>query len=123
MKHDFYERFTILVLLIFLFTGAVILFFRDKAPCPEITIEKNGFEEIVTLKQIQKRNIENRKININEAQIDELTVIPYIGNVIASRILDYRKFHGDFRTKEELLCVEGIGKNKLEKMKEYIKLR
>ncbi|MBU0684009.1 MAG: helix-hairpin-helix domain-containing protein [Candidatus Omnitrophota bacterium] len=123
MKQYFYEKITIVVLMVFLFGGVLILLFKDQKPCAEIIIEKNGLEEKLTLKQIEKRNIENQKININKARIDELILIPCVGKVVASRISEYRNVHGDFRAKEELLRVEGIGENKLTKMEEYIKLQ
>lgn len=61
-------------------------------------------------------------ININEADIDELMMIPNIGEVLADRIISYREEYGLFESKEELLNVEGIGQKKLEAMIDYISL-
>ncbi len=61
-------------------------------------------------------------VNINEADIDELTMIPYIGEVLAKRIISYRENYGPFESFEELLNIKGIGEKKLEKMIEYIDL-
>ena len=59
-------------------------------------------------------------VNINEADIDELMSIPYIGEVIAERIIDYRNENGPFEDEEELLNISGIGEKKLNNIINYI---
>ena len=61
-------------------------------------------------------------ININGFKIDELSRLPGVGDKIAARIVDYRKRHGPFRAKEELMQVKGIGEKKFEKIKDLIVL-
>lgn len=53
-------------------------------------------------------------VNINTANAEELARLPGIGEVLAQRILDYRKIHGSFTAVEQLTNVEGIGEGKLE---------
>lgn len=60
------------------------------------------------------------KVNINTASEKELDSLPGVGEVIAKRIVEYRKEHGDFSSIEELLEVKGIGNAKLEKMRSYV---
>jgi len=60
------------------------------------------------------------KININHASVDELTKIPGVGPVTAQKIIEYREKNGPFKTPEDLLKIDGIGKKKLEKMKEFL---
>ena len=55
-----------------------------------------------------------------EAATQELITLPGIGEVLAQRIVDYRKAHGPFRSVEELIAVEGIGEGKLEKLRELV---
>lgn len=61
-----------------------------------------------------------KKININTASVDELTVLPGIGRVLAQRIVDYRTTFGPFRTEVDLCNVEGIGQQKLSQLLDYI---
>ncbi|MBN1984111.1 MAG: ComEA family DNA-binding protein [Chitinivibrionales bacterium] len=58
----------------------------------------------------------NECINVNEACAEELTRLPGIGPVLASRIIDFRQQYGKFRTVVDLIRVKGIGKKKLAKM-------
>jgi len=62
-----------------------------------------------------------RKINPNTADVGELTVLPGIGEVLASRIVEYRSKHGFFEKPEDLLKVNGIGPAKLERIRRHIK--
>ena len=59
-------------------------------------------------------------ININTATIEELTALTGIGDVKAEAIIKYRNEVGKFKTKEELLNVDGIGESLFEKIKDDI---
>lgn len=59
-------------------------------------------------------------VDINTAQLEELTALPGIGETLAKRILTYRNLHGPFSRPEELMNVEGIGSGKLEAILDYI---
>lgn len=62
------------------------------------------------------------KININQASCEELTVLPGIGPQLASRIVEYRNAHGDFKTIDSLANVQGIGQAKIEDIKPYLEV-
>lgn len=51
----------------------------------------------------------DHRININTAKIEQLTLLPGIGEELAVRIIEYREKHGNFRYLEELGNVKGIG--------------
>ncbi len=56
-------------------------------------------------------------VNINTATAQQLATLPGIGEVLAARIVAYRKEHGPFASVDGLLEVEGIGAGKLAKLK------
>ena len=60
------------------------------------------------------------KININTATEEELDTLPGIGPSTASKIIDYRKENGKFKSVEEIKEVSGIGDAKYEKIKKLI---
>lgn len=51
----------------------------------------------------------SEKININEADIEELKLLPGIGETKAKEIVMYRETYGYFDTIEDILNVPGIG--------------
>lgn len=62
----------------------------------------------------------NFPIDINTAGIDELKALDGIGDAIASAIIEYRETYGNFRNREELLNVSGIGEKKLAGIYDFI---
>jgi len=60
------------------------------------------------------------RININLASQSELTDLPGIGAVLASRIIDYRRQHGDFLRIEDIRNVTGIGEKRYEAIQDKI---
>ena len=59
------------------------------------------------------------KVNINRAGVTDMTRLPGVGEVIATRIVDHRDANGPFRTVEDLLDVPGIGEGKLAAIRDY----
>lgn len=55
-------------------------------------------------------------IDINRADKDTFMELPGIGEVLAGRIVAYRNRYGNFKAVEELLNVEGLGKQKLDEI-------
>ncbi len=52
--------------------------------------------------------VAQERIDINTATIEDLRGLPSIGEVLARRIVDYRRRHGDFRRPQDLILVRGI---------------
>jgi competence protein ComEA len=103
------ERRVFVFLAVLIFCGALMRLLNVKSDAAFIPGDKN---------QIQ----ENFPINVNTANIDELTKIPGIGYVTAARMINYRTNNGLFNSADDLKKVKGIGDRKLEMMKGYIAL-
>lgn len=63
--------------------------------------------------------VQTKKININTADINELTSIPGVGEKTAQKIIDYRE-KKKFKKIEDVMNIDGIGENKFKNMKDYI---
>ena len=79
--------------------------------------EENGENVIV---EDEQREGETLMININKAEIGELSQLQGIGEAVAQRIIDYRNENGDFEKIEDLQNVSGIGEAKFNKIKDNI---
>lgn len=62
----------------------------------------------------------NGKIRINQADADELTVLPGIGEKLAEQIMAERMNNGPFYYAEDLEAVKGIGSKSLQGYREMI---
>ncbi len=60
------------------------------------------------------------KVNINTADVSELTTLNGIGETKAAAIVAWREEHGSFQSIEEIMQVSGIAEGTYEKIKDYI---
>jgi competence protein ComEA len=63
-----------------------------------------------------------QQININRATVAELKTLPGVGEATAKRIVAYRSKNPPFRRVEELLIIRGISRNRLEQIRNRIRL-
>jgi len=63
-----------------------------------------------------------QRIDINTASAAELEALPGIGPKLAQEIVAYRKEHGRFRTRRDLMQVKGIGEKTYEKLEGFIRV-
>jgi len=118
-------------------TAAAILAYRDSIGFskPQDMLQVKGIGEITYAKireyfsgaqplpsKTKQGDTQFTKININKANVDELTALPGIGPAKAQRIVEFRKINGAFKQYEDILQVKGIGVKTLEKMKPQLKL-
>lgn len=59
-------------------------------------------------------------VNINTADVEQLSTLKGIGPAMAQRIIDYREQNGKFKTLDELKNVRGIGQKKFDALKDKI---
>jgi competence protein ComEA len=70
--------------------------------------------------EITKVTPAENSININSADLNELVLLPGIGNKTAERIIEYRNKKGKFNSLNELLEIKGIGQAKLNSIVKYL---
>lgn len=58
------------------------------------------------------------KIDINSASLEQLEAVKGVGQDIAHNILAYKNDHGAFKTLDDLGNVKGVGKVRLEALRE-----
>ncbi|MEG0254927.1 MAG: helix-hairpin-helix domain-containing protein [Vagococcus sp.] len=92
-----------------------------------IYVPKEG-EEIPELKVHNEKNEEgnkreskeSNKVNINQAEKEELMTLNGVGEKKAEKIIEYREENGSFKTIEDLKNVNGFGEKTFESLKESI---
>ena len=75
------------------------------------------------IKDISEQAPLSYKIQVNDANIYELSNLEGIGPGLAQTIIDYRNHHGNFEQINDLLKVKGIGEKKYLKIKDYITVK
>ena len=58
-------------------------------------------------------------ININQANTNDLMMVPGIGKKTAEQIIQFRRVNGDFKRLEDLMKIRGIKEKKFAKFKKY----
>ena len=110
----------ILIFLVFTFAaGAAISVYKKSARATELIVRPYKIEALEEADQFIE---EERFININSSNLENLRRLPGVGEKLAERIVQYRSAHGAFTAAEELMRVKGIGEKKFEKIKDLIVL-
>lgn len=86
---------------------------RRKLPDTELELEPTSEKE-------KEKIIFARKININEAEIDQLQEIPGVGSNTARRIINFRESGGTFYRLEDLDKIKLIGEKTVEDLRPHV---
>lgn len=65
---------------------------------------------------------QERVVNINAASVEQLTLLPRVGAVVAQRIVDFRDKNGRFKSLEDLMLVQGVGEKTFELIRPHISI-
>ena len=63
---------------------------------------------------------ETRVVNINNASVSQLTLLPRVGPALSARILEFREENGKFKEAGDLMLVRGIGEKTFALMRPFI---
>lgn len=63
---------------------------------------------------------ESKKVNVNTADVSQLSLLPRVGPSVAQRIVEFRKENGPFKSPEDLMLVQGIGEKTWQLLKPYV---
>jgi len=67
-----------------------------------------------------QRHTANFQLDINTADLPELTQLPGIGDTLAQRIIETRQTAGPFAELDDLRNVKGIGPKIMERIRPYL---
>jgi hypothetical protein len=84
-----------------------------------LTEESDSEEESGSLLQ-ELQELNQHPVRLNSAGLEELLRIPFLNEVTASAILDYRQKHDEFYSKFELASVPGISRDLAEKISFFV---
>lgn len=68
------------------------------------------------------RFLAGARMNVNTANVEDLSLLPGIGEVKASAIVEYRSQHGAFQSLDDLESVYGIGPQTASRIAPYIEI-
>lgn len=117
MDFNSFQRKAIIFIFISILAGAILL--ARKQPLKKDIDKKEGIKKTKQQIPVSPKSV---KIDINTANLPQLTKLPGIGKTLAKQIIDYRKQHGSFKTLNDLLNVPGIGPSRLNRIKGQIAL-
>ena len=90
------------ILVVFLvFLVAIVLFNYF-----DLTFDFNSFRQY---NHSEIESIDYQHVNINTANLQTLSDLPYVSDSQAKAIIEHRREHGNFESIEEIMQVEGIG--------------
>ena len=61
-------------------------------------------------------------VNLNTASVEQLQLLPGVGEKRAAAIIDIRKMKGGFKSIDELTQVKGVGEAMVEKLRPHLAL-
>jgi comEA protein len=124
-----HERLVVICLVLMLVLGLLVMVYKRSSPAIRVSIGHYHYDADTGTSgksSLYRGRVSNEAgdhgVNINTADAALLETINGIGKALASRIIEYRKRHGMFISKEEIKKVGGIGDKLYEKIKDMIRI-
>ncbi len=115
------KKYIWLIMIVICFTSFSIgmLYGRNSLGEPLKAYEQAEIE--LSAEEKHNEYVENENlININKASEEELVKLKGIGEVLAGRIVEYRRYNGEFETIDDIKNVTGIGEKLFSNIKDDI---
>ncbi|HQY19470.1 MAG TPA: helix-hairpin-helix domain-containing protein [Ignavibacteria bacterium] len=135
MTRKLFGRLCLTAIMYLMYSAATSpLFSQDTLKTGDTTDLRNFYREEMLLESFDPEaeepavldNLENLRRNpldLNMITYEELDLIPFVSSVIARKIIDYRNEIGKFKSKRELLKIEGMSIELYDMIKIYIIVR
>ena len=114
------ERLVLLFLIVSCLVGLSINFIRANQGQVNLQLTESGLTR--KEKNFDRLIKEAKKVNINQATIEQFIRLPGIGPSLAERIVAHRQAQGPFESIEDITKVAGIGPKKFEAIKEFLEI-
>lgn len=75
---------------------------------------------VLAADSVPAASADGKKVNINQASAEQLSLLPRVGAKAAQKVVDYRKAKGLFARSEDLMEVKGFGEKKFEQLRPYL---
>uniref|UniRef100_UPI002627CD7D helix-hairpin-helix domain-containing protein n=1 Tax=Hydrogenimonas sp. TaxID=2231112 RepID=UPI002627CD7D len=88
-----------------------------------------SLDELLELEGIDKQTLKvwaeglHSRVDVNTAGVKALSKIKAIGKKLAEKIVEFREKNGPFKTLEDMLNIKGLGKKKLDKIRDHIAIK
>lgn len=87
-----------------------------------VEIQGSNRQPVVTHMNSGKKLVLGISMDLNEACVSDLAMIPGISHGTAQRIVEFRETHGPFKTWKDLRRVKGVGPRNVEYFRSYLSL-
>lgn len=105
-------RFFVSFVVVAVLAGGAVYASRVSEGAPKV-VYTASLEEVAAESEI------SLKVDINDADVEELDELPEVGPSTAEAIIEYRQANGAFTAVEELEDVPGIGPKTIEKIEPF----
>ena len=103
------ERLVLLIFILIILLGTIFQYVFKKFPRVAQAMSVIDSETIYP------------KMDLNQASVTQLEALPFIGEVTAQRIVDYRQTQGKFSRLDELKIIKGISEAKFKRIAPFFK--
>ena len=93
---------------------------REKADLPFREDSVRAAKKNTKPKKSKEKPSLSGPVNLNTAELNELTLLPRVGEAMARRIIDYRIQNGGFKSVDELKKIKGVGKKTFDQIQPHV---